>query len=64
MKKANLKVKCSDVNETNLKEPSEISMRKCKAFLEHCPFATPTYLVMKTGVSMTFVLANRKELGI
>jgi len=62
--KTNIKVKVSDVTEKGLKELSEHSMKKCKAYLEYCPFATPTYLSMKTGVSITFIVANRKELGI
>ena len=46
----------------SLHELNEI--RKCQSIVEKVPFATPTYLALKTGCSISFILDNRKEIGV
>lgn len=57
-----IKVKVEDVTPQSLERIKQIQISKCKLFFTQCPFTTNLYMSMKTGISLDFIVKNKKEI--
>lgn len=57
-----MKVKVSDLNKKDLERIKQIRLNRIRIFIESCPFATLTYVALKTKSSMKFILDNKEEI--
>lgn len=59
-----IKVPIGNLTEKDLAKIKQVNINKAKAIVSAMPFATPTYVALKTGLPIKFIIDNRIELGI
>ena len=59
-----IQVQRFDDSDPDLDRIKTRNLQRAKDFFAACPFATPTYMCLKTGLPLQFILDNRKEIGI
>lgn len=57
-----MKVKVKNITPEDLERTKQIQINKCKAALASFPIATRLWLAMKTGISLDFIVKNKKEI--
>lgn len=59
-----VKVKINTLTDASLARIKELNIIKAQICIAARPFITPTYVALKTGLPIQFILDNRKEIGI
>lgn len=59
-----MKVKMRSLNDNDLKELRRINIEKAKMCVQQYPTITPLEVSTKTGLSLSFILSNKKEIGL
>lgn len=59
-----MKIKIGILNDRDILHIKEINIKKAQACIAAYPFATVTYIALKTKLSIKFILDNRKVIGV